>query len=201
MEAAASRKISSMCFTATSSRWHRHQITTSLLEVASRESHDFRGSFAPLLVRCITHPKEVLCFTCLGHQDSKQLEQCPGCHFWCCIKDKSSCTGRPIGIESHPSLWGHNNDIVELKIAYFFTHERAHPRKSESCLECEIPGWKSCSNKPFCWSYRVCPECASSGMMCLCERVLQTSSSNVRTVTGHFALLAPTLINAGNVTM
>jgi len=160
-------------------------------------------------VRCITHPKEVLCFTCLRHQDSKRLEQCPGCHFWCCTKDKSSCTGRPTGIESHPSLRERNNDIVELKIAYFFAHERAHPRKPESCLECEIPGWKSCSNKPFCWSYRICPECASSGVMCLCERVwlatsvrsLQTSSSDVRAATGHFALLAPTSTNAGNVTV
>ncbi|KAG2140828.1 hypothetical protein BD769DRAFT_1428953 [Suillus cothurnatus] len=72
---------------------------------------------------------------------------------------------------SHPSLRGRNNDNVELNIAYFFAHERAHPRKPESCLECEIPSWKSCSNKPFYWSYRICPECASSGVMCLCERV------------------------------
>ncbi|KAG1814999.1 uncharacterized protein BJ212DRAFT_1358731 [Suillus subaureus] len=137
-------------------------------QVASCESRDCRGSSEPPLARCITHPKEVLCLPCLEHQNSKRLEQCPVCNFWCCAKDKSLCTGRPVGIESHPVLWGHFN--VTRLIAYF-THGRAHPHKPESCLECEIPGWRSCSNRPFCWSSRICPKCASSGVMCLCERV------------------------------
>ncbi|KAG2039231.1 hypothetical protein BDR03DRAFT_253599 [Suillus americanus] len=136
-------------------------------QIASCESRDCRGSSEPPLGRCITHPKEVLCLPCLEHQDSKRLEQCPGCNLWCCAKDKSFCTGRPVGIESHPSLRGPFN--IKLWIAYF-NHERVHSHKSESCLECEIPGWRSCSNL-FCWSSRICPECASSGVMCLCERV------------------------------
>ncbi|KAG1779261.1 hypothetical protein EV702DRAFT_1087133 [Suillus placidus] len=138
-------------------------------QVASCESRDCRGSSEPSLARCITHPKEVLCLPCLEHQGSKRLEKCQGCNFWCCAKDKSLCKGRPVGIESDPLLRG-RQDSIKLMMAYY-THKKAHPRKPESCLECEIPGWRTCSNKPFCWSPRICPECASSGVMCLCERV------------------------------
>ncbi|KAG1767673.1 hypothetical protein EDD22DRAFT_288095 [Suillus occidentalis] len=57
-------------------------------QVALCESRDCRGSSEPLLMRCITHLKEVLCLPCLEYQDSKWLERCPGCNSWCRAKDQ-----------------------------------------------------------------------------------------------------------------
>ncbi|KAG1807044.1 uncharacterized protein BJ212DRAFT_779896 [Suillus subaureus] len=137
-------------------------------QVASCESRDCRGSSEPPLARCITHTEEVLCLPCLEHQDSKRMEQCLGCNSWCCAKDQLSCTGRPVGIESNSFLRGHQ-PTLRLMVAYA-SHDRVHPPKPKSCLECELPGWRTCSNRT-CWSVQICPECASCGVTCLCKRV------------------------------
>ncbi|KAG2133284.1 hypothetical protein DEU56DRAFT_981524 [Suillus clintonianus] len=138
-------------------------------QVTSCGSRDCRGSSEPPLARCITHPKEVLCLTCLKHQGTKLLDKCPACKLWCCAKDMASCTGRPVGIESNHYLRGRQSTI-RLMMAYG-SYEGAHPPKPECCLECELPDWRTCSNSPFCWSKRICPECATNGVMCLCERL------------------------------
>ncbi|KAG1733996.1 hypothetical protein EDB19DRAFT_1182449 [Suillus lakei] len=138
-------------------------------QVASCESRDCRGSREPPLAWCITHQKEVLCLPCLQYQGRKLLEKCLGCNFWCCAKDQSSCTGRPVSIESNSSLRGRQSNI-RLLMAYHAS-ERAHPPKPESCLECKLPGWRTCYNSIWCWSSRICPECASSGVACPCGRV------------------------------
>ncbi|KAG1768738.1 hypothetical protein EV702DRAFT_714514 [Suillus placidus] len=143
---------------------------SSQFQVASRESRDCRGSSEPPLARCITHPEEVLCLPCLEHQDSKRLEQCASCNSWCCAKDQLSCTGRPIGIESIDLLRGRQTKL-HLMMAYASRwHARAHPPKPKSCLECELPDWRTCSNRT-CWSVQICPECASCGVACFCQRV------------------------------
>ncbi|KAG2058324.1 hypothetical protein BDR06DRAFT_950817 [Suillus hirtellus] len=137
-------------------------------QVASCESHDCRGSSEPPLARCIMHLNKVLCLPCLEYQDSQRLVQCPQCNSWCCTKNQLSCTGRPVGIESN-SFSRRRWSNVRLIMAYC-NHGRVHPPKPKPCQECTPPGWRTCANIT-CWSKHICPECASCGVMCSCERV------------------------------
>ncbi|KAG1824705.1 uncharacterized protein BJ212DRAFT_1321981 [Suillus subaureus] len=139
-------------------------------QVASCESDDCPGSSEPPLAQCGRHQKEVLCFPCLEEQGYKaEIEKCPGCKSWCCTRDMSSCSGYPIGIQLNPSSHGSKPLLPDLIVAYAQS-ARVHPPKRGSCMECELPGWRSC-NSTLCWSQTICPECASGGVTCLCQEV------------------------------
>ncbi|KAG2105423.1 hypothetical protein BD769DRAFT_156790 [Suillus cothurnatus] len=139
-------------------------------QVASCESDDCPGSSEPPLAQCGRHKKEVLCFPCLEEQECKaELEKCPGCGSWCCTRDMSSCSGHPIDIRLTPGSPGSKFILSDLIVTYAQS-ARVHPPKRGSCMECELPGWRSC-NSTLCWSQTICPECASGGMTCLCQEV------------------------------
>ncbi|KAG1880762.1 hypothetical protein F4604DRAFT_485590 [Suillus subluteus] len=139
-------------------------------QVASCESDDCPGSSEPPLAQCGRHQKEVLCFPCLEEQGYEaELERCPGCKSWCCTRDMSSCSGHPIGIQLIPNSPGSKSVLPGLIVAYAQS-ARDHPPKRGSCMECELPGWRSC-NSTLCWSQTICPECASVGATCLCQEV------------------------------
>ncbi|KAG1744963.1 uncharacterized protein EDB91DRAFT_169583 [Suillus paluster] len=139
-------------------------------QVASCESNECRGSSEPPLARCSRHQKEALCFPCLEEQESQpEIEKCPGCKSWCCTMDMSLCSGHPINVLPILRIPGSESIPPGLIVAYTQS-ARAHPPKRGSCMECELPGWRSC-NSNLCWSHTICPECASSGMTCLCQEV------------------------------
>ncbi|KAG1824520.1 uncharacterized protein BJ212DRAFT_1320770 [Suillus subaureus] len=138
-------------------------------QVASCESHDCRGFSDSPFARCVKHKMEVLCFPCLQGQGSKrELEKCPGCNSWCCARDLSSCTGHPLNIPPMPCV--NNKFIAPGLITAYAESARAHPPKRGSCMECKLPGWRSCRNK-LCWSHSICPECTSGGLTCMCGEV------------------------------
>ncbi|KAG2121608.1 hypothetical protein DEU56DRAFT_94618 [Suillus clintonianus] len=139
-------------------------------QVASCESHECRGLSDPPFARCVRHQTEVLCLPCLQEQGSKrELEKCPGCNFWCCAKDISSCTGHPLSIPPMPRVPDIRFIAPGLVKAYAES-ARTHLPKRGSCMECDLPGWRSCRNK-LCWSDSICPECTSGGITCLCGAV------------------------------
>lgn len=97
-----------------------------------------------------------------------ELEECPGCKSWCCTRDISWCSGHPVGLQPIPALPGSNS--VNPNLIAAVQSARVHPPKRGSCMDCELPGWRSC-NSTFCWSQTICPECASGGVTCLCQEV------------------------------
>ncbi|KAG0708510.1 hypothetical protein DFH29DRAFT_890555, partial [Suillus ampliporus] len=143
-------------------------IHCSSCQVASCESHDCLGSSDPPFAQCVRHQIEALCFPCLQAQGCEP-EKCPGCNSSCCARDISSCTGRPVSVPPMPRVPGDKFMSLGLLAAYTES-ARAHPPKRGSCMECELPGWRSCRNKS-CWSHSICPECASGGMTCPCGEV------------------------------
>ncbi|KAG1809045.1 hypothetical protein EV424DRAFT_1423841 [Suillus variegatus] len=139
-------------------------------QVASCESDNCPGSSEPPLARCGRHQKEVLCFPCLEERGcTAELEKCPECKSWCCTRDMSSCNGHPIDIQLIPGLPGSKSVLPKLIVAYAKS-ARVHSPKRGCCMECELPGWRSC-NSTLCWSKTICPECASGGVACLCQEV------------------------------
>ncbi|KAG1727775.1 uncharacterized protein EDB91DRAFT_1163201 [Suillus paluster] len=137
-------------------------------QVASCESHDCRGSSDPPFAQCVRHQMQVLCFPCLQAQGC-DLEKCPGCNSWCCARDISSCTGHPVSIPHMRRVPGDKLMSFGLLDAYSES-ARAHPPKRGSCMECKLPGWRSCQNK-LCWSQSICQECTSGGITCPCGEV------------------------------
>lgn len=109
-------------------------------------------------------------FPCLEEQGpnvNRCLEKCGGCESWCCMDDIFECSGRPVRIPSIPRIPG-SKSVHPNVSAVYKNSARAHPPKRGSSVNCNLPGWKTCDN-PRCWSRAVCPECASSGTMCLCQ--------------------------------
>ncbi|KAG2152559.1 uncharacterized protein EDB93DRAFT_251596 [Suillus bovinus] len=66
--------------------------------------------------------------------------------------------GRPVDIESNSFLWVaslYSASLWPTIITNAFTLS-----KYKLCRECELPGWRTCSNST-CWSDQICPECMS----------------------------------------
>lgn len=140
-------------------------------QVASCRSLSCRGSSNPPLAQCVKHSNNKLCFPCLEEQGSKrELEKCPGCKSWCCATDIHSCIGHPVTIPSVPRA----SSIEQLLHVITACSQTAsvHPPKDGSCSQCEQPGWRRCPGKG-CWSrsHVICPECASGGTGCACQKV------------------------------
>ncbi|KAG1848295.1 hypothetical protein DFJ58DRAFT_472057 [Suillus subalutaceus] len=138
--------------------------------VASCRSLGCHGSSKPPLARCAEHPKNTLCSPCLEEQGSKrELEKCPGCKSWCCATDINSCIGHPVAIPLVPC--SSTEHLLHVMTTYSQS-ARVHPPKGGSCNQCEQPGWRRCRGNG-CWSGDdvICPECASGGTTCMCQKV------------------------------
>ncbi|OAX42110.1 hypothetical protein K503DRAFT_408783 [Rhizopogon vinicolor AM-OR11-026] len=119
-------------------------------KIVSCKSQECRGYSKPPLAQCAGHRK-ALCVPCLEDQGpNRWLEKCRACESWCSMEDLSVtlCTGCPV--TSMPLAPG--------------------SKSGGFCMNCKLFGWRTCNN-PQCSTGKICPECASNGVACLCQKV------------------------------
>jgi hypothetical protein len=147
-------------------------------------------------VRCVTRQKKAQFFSCLGEQSNRELENSSGSTLGAARRISPPV----VDIPSSSPVPDSRFQFHALCTA-FGQSAHAHPPKRVACLNCELPGWRSCYVGPVeIRSTRnvravVCHASAGEYGHAASVRIILASLPAVHTATDRSASFAPALVS------